>query len=219
MEKYLCGHWKNFLYALTTNIAQGYWYFSQFQYPLKKENKWEKIDLKLLRKYPCAISKDKRYRRKKKGLANYRFFRWQSQAIFLRTEGILEDVKDDENWKKLEGKEKIVVQVGQLEFEIRSINKKTSIKLSRESYRSIKTNIIEKIEKKNIFLLEYAIEIYKRLWNIPNYKFLYIQKQKIKEEMIKAVQKHYPQNKKVLKQIKEIKIYGSSLKEGKLFVK
>ena len=35
--KYLVDSWKNYIYLIVTNVAKGYWYFSQFQYPIKKK--------------------------------------------------------------------------------------------------------------------------------------------------------------------------------------
>ena len=213
-QKYLCSSWKNFLYVLLTNIAQGYWYFSVFQYPEQKREKWSKIDRKMLQKYPILLSKDQRYRRKKKGKANFRFFRWENQAVFLRTEGEYIPPRSDENWRKIEGKTVLPILVGSLVFEIKNQNRKFSIKLSKQNFRDIKAEIKEKLEKKNI---DYALKIFNNLNGLPNFKFLFIQKREIQKFFIKEYKRNFM--KSMPKYLKEkLIIKKVPIKSGELFI-
>jgi hypothetical protein len=207
--KYLVSSWKNYVYLIVTNVAKGYWYYSQFQYPLKKKDKWIKIDEKIIKKYKI-LGKDERYRRKKKGLSNYLFFRYQEQCVLLRTEGKILDC-DDEPWSKLQGSNSIVVKINSIELEIKNINNKFSCKLSKRTFREIKAQIREQLEKKK---LDYAVQIFNRLNGFPNYSFLLAQKKELKKFFIREAQKHMGNVKvkdKLL--IKKVK-----MKEGNLFV-
>jgi len=195
MEKYLVTHWKNYIYIILNNVSKGYWYFSQFQYPEKKKEKWLLIDKKIIEKYQTNIGKDKRYRRKKKNLANYRFFRWENQCILLRTEGT-QIREDDEKWKKLEGKEKILIIVGNTEFEIKNINEKFSVKLSKNTFKKIKAEIRNKLEKKLINQALFEIE---KLSNLPNYQFLKKQKKELVKYFIEQHKIHLGNPGKALK--------------------
>ena len=186
MEKYLVTHWKNYIYVILLNVSKGYWYYSQFRYPERKKEKWLLIDKKIIEKYQTNITKDQRYRRKKKNLANYRFFRWENQCILLRTEGT-QIREDDEKWKKLEGKEKILIIVGNTEFEIKNINKKFSVKLSKNTFKEIKAEIRNKLEKKLVNQALFEIE---KISNLPNYQFLKKQKQELVKYFIEQYKIH-----------------------------
>jgi len=213
MEKYLLGNWKNFIYVILNNVSQGYWYFSQFQYPEKKRDKWEKIDEKIINKYNVNISKDQRYRNKKKGKANYRFFRWENQAILLRTEGERLQ-QDDERWIKLEGKERILIIVGNTEFEIKKINEKFSVKVSKKTFSEIKTDIKTKLEKK---LINQALYVFNNFNNLPNYTFLKKQKRDIIDFFVENCKKNFKKGQ--IKKIKEeLKIKEVALRKLPLFI-
>ena len=195
MEKYLVAHWKNYIYVILLNVSKGYWYYSQFRYPERKKEKWLLIDKKIIEKYQTNITKDQRYRRKKKNLANYRFFRWENQCILLKTEG--EKLpNDDEPWSKLQGKNKIIIPVNSIIFEIQEINKKFSVKISKKSLKEIKTSIKIKLEKKLINQAIYEIE---KLSNLPNYQFLKKQKKEIYKFFITEYKIHMGNPGKALK--------------------
>ena len=216
MGNYLVSNsnWKNFLYVLLTNISQGYWYFSGFEYPFSKLEKWKNLDQKMLQKYPILLSKDQRYRRKKQGKANFRFFRWENQAVFLRTEGEYIPPKSDENWRKIEGKEKLRIKTGNITFEIFNLQNTYTIKLSRENFREIKAEIRELLEKKNI---DYALKKISNLNGLPNYKGIFQQKTEIIKFFKIECKKHFRKSKydKGKLVIRKTNLYN---KNSKLFV-
>jgi len=214
MEKYLLGNWKNFIYVILNNVSQGYWYFSQFKYPEKKKEKWLLIDKKIIRKYQTDISKDQRYRRKKKGQANYRFFRFENQCILLKTEG--EKLpEDDEKWTKLEKRNAIKVCIGEIILEIKNINKKYSVKVSKKDLKNIKTSIKSKLEKK---LINQALYEFEKFNNLPNYTFLKKQKQELIRFFIETCKKRL--KKEQIKKIKDkLKIKEVALRKLPLFIK
>ncbi len=216
MEKYLVNHWKNYIYIILLNVSKGYWYYNQFEYPIKKKEKWLKIDEKIINKYKINISKDQRYRNKKKGKANYLFYRYENQAILLRTEGerILED---DEPWSKLQGSNSIKIKVNNTEFEIKNINEKFSVKLSKNTFREIKAEIKLKLEKK---LVNQGIFIIEKIGNLPNYAFLKNQKEEIVKFFIQQYKIHMGNpGVQLKKKLKDIISKQVPLRKLPLFIK
>ena len=212
MDKYLCSSWKNFLYVLATNISQGYYFYSKFEYPETKKDKWFQIDTKLKRKLPVSISKDQRYRKKKKGEANYRFFRFENQAVFLKTKGTPVP-QDDEKWAEIAGKTKLPVQIGTLIFEIFKNEEKFSVKLARESFRDVKAEIRELLAKKQ---LNYALKKLNNLNGLPNYRGIQQQKKEIIKFFKIEAKKHFN---KVKIPPENFKIKTTKLYSGDLFIK
>lgn len=216
LGKYLTNNWKNYIYIILNSVSQGYWYYSQFRYPERKKEKWLLIDKKIIEKYQTNITKDQRYRRKKKNLANYRFFRWNEQCILLKTEGE-RILADDEPWSKLQGKNKIIIPVNSIIFEIQEINKKFSVKISKKNLKEIKTSIKIKLEKKLINQAIYEIE---KLSNLPNYQFLKRQKQESVKYFIEQHKIHLGNPGKALKEkLKNIINKQVPLRKLPLFVK
>ena len=79
--------WQSYLQEVTNLFSHGYFYFCPVKYPQDKINKWPRIDQKLIAKYSANQDKDRKYRNKQKGLANYMLVRHADQCLLLRTEG------------------------------------------------------------------------------------------------------------------------------------
>ena len=76
----------DFVHFLVTGlICRGYWFYVCGRIPAGKDS--EVIDRKLIRKYDCNNSKSTRWRRKKAGKANVRYFRWNDFFILMSTKG------------------------------------------------------------------------------------------------------------------------------------
>ena len=109
--KHLCDTWQGFLQQIVTLVGHGYHNYCMTEYPEKKRSKWMDIDQKLIEKYDAGVSKDQRYRRHKKGQANFVFIRWDSCALILRTSG--EDCQNsDDNFIDI-GKKSLIIKVGE----------------------------------------------------------------------------------------------------------
>src|SRR5208337_790082 len=74
-------------------------YFCPVKYPQDKINKWSGIDQKLIAKYSANQDKDRKYRNKQKGLANYMLVRHADQCLLLKTEGREIEVTDPDHWQ------------------------------------------------------------------------------------------------------------------------
>lgn len=71
--------------AAVAYVHHGYWFYVIGTIP--KGKKGSRIDQKLLEKYQVSLSKDQRYRRKQKGLANVQYLRYQETFLLLATAG------------------------------------------------------------------------------------------------------------------------------------
>lgn len=72
-------------YLVTGLICRGYWFYVCGRIPAGKAG--EAIDQKLMQKYDCNNSKNTRWRRKKAGKANVRYFRWDRFFVLMATKG------------------------------------------------------------------------------------------------------------------------------------
>jgi len=79
--------WVKFLKDIVNLASHGYKYYCRADIPEEKAHKVESVFKKLSERYQCGLSKDQKYRRKKKGLANYEIKRWERHIIVMRTEG------------------------------------------------------------------------------------------------------------------------------------
>lgn len=86
--KYLCNNWQALLEQIVNLCGNGYYYYHISYLPVRKKEKRKEIDKKIIEKYNLEKdTKDKRYQRKKKGLANFAFLRWEHILVILHTEG------------------------------------------------------------------------------------------------------------------------------------
>src|SRR5208337_5404365 len=81
--------------------------------------------------------KDRRYRNKQKGLANYILVRHEHQCLLMKTEGIEKDVPDPDHWQDVRC-EPYYFQYGTIMLKIRHVNGKVDMRLEKRCYRNIK---------------------------------------------------------------------------------
>lgn len=87
--EYLCKSWQDLLTAVKGLVVSGYFYYTVIELPSQKEDRFKQIDIKLIHKYKALYQKDVYYRRKIKGLANFRYVRFGNIAVILHTAGTI----------------------------------------------------------------------------------------------------------------------------------
>jgi len=192
-EKYLVVSWVAFVQQLQHLIARGYEEYCAVSYPDKKEDKFEKIDGKLISKYNANLDKDKSYYRKKKKLCNFKFLRFGNQAMILKTKGNIEEgVVIDDEFKHIK-KEKMVIPIG----EKASLNigfdkeKKISVFMTKEMYREVKYTCFEYIDTQKY---NKAIEAFNRLNGLPAWGGIVEQKINMKQQIARHLEKALPKD-------------------------
>jgi hypothetical protein len=133
--------WKEFTQLALNFLGHGYLEYTHFVIPERKIAKAEQIDKKMLAKYPEAdYDKDRRYRNKKAGQANFAYLRWRNVGVILRTEGEVKERSEAEKFVRLDT-EPFVFAVGStIEIKIAKAKagRKYTAYLSRQSFRAIK---------------------------------------------------------------------------------
>ncbi len=222
---YEYSNWQGLIEQLVRLFSRhGYQSFSITNYPWTKFSKWREIDEKLIRKYCCDRSAMQRYRSKKKGVCSFRFLRWKSIAIILKTDGELpKGIVLDDKFHSIKSTP-LRVQISEvvqeqkewshdITLEIVKIGGKVSVRLSEATINGLMEKFKEcaktaKLENKPRIL----ISAYDRLNGFPSFSLLLKQKRKLKKYCIRltklyglpinensfrfmAVRVHHPQTK------------------------
>lgn len=175
-------NWKAFLQQAVRLISSGYDYYHLVTYPERKKDRWEWIDKKLTEKYQVTTNKFKAYRNKRKGIPNTRVIRYGSTCLILRTSDDVRGVGDPDPFTTILSTKLRVKISDSLEFEIykeeRGGKWHTTVRLSRDTYDRIKTEIYENIRKGE---LRMAQESFNRLNELPAYRGIIVQKMNLRK--------------------------------------
>lgn len=183
-------------------IGKGYYKYHCGCIPEGKEYKAVNIDKKIINKYNINLSKDQRYRRKKKKLSNFYYLRWQNQFFILQTDGVLDVEIDDEFFdiriKQKESDRLSVVVSENMKFNLSMRYKEKSkygvtVSFSNETYKDLKAAIEESIKHKQIKKLE---NLFENLRGIPAWNGVIKQEYKLLEEVYKYAKKYNLNTKK-----------------------
>ena len=157
--------WQAYVQEIVNLFSHGYFYFCHVKYPQDKVDKWFVIDQKLIVKYVANQDKDRRYRNKQKGLANYMLVRHEQQCLLLKTDGVEKDVPDPDHWQDVRC-EPYYFQYGTIMLKIRHVNGKVDTRLEKRCYRNIKGNLAEIIARKP-FARDYVVRAFYKLNGLP----------------------------------------------------
>lgn len=186
--------WNCFVREILRHASHGYIWYARVDIPDRKLPLASRIDRKIIQKFPeVLLSKDQRYRRRKKDKANYAYLRYGRWGIILRSSGELSS-KDDEIWHSFKKKpyefwiEEKCLEIEVFSFEIGPGGRgKHTCYLTKQCYREIKTLLRELYEAQKFDLLQkqwnalqrflpgwsglwaQAYELYRALkkWHIP----------------------------------------------------
>lgn len=183
-SKYLCNSWQSLIQYVVLMITKGYYYYQIIEPKrILNQYQWIKADKRIINKFNTDVSKDIKYRNRKKGNANYTYCRYNNTALLLKSEGRLNEEYSSEIFHDIRINP-IEMSIG--ENIILKINKSRNIKswtiyLSRQSYKNIKTELLELLEHRKIRELEYR---FTALNNIPGYTGINEQKIRLKKFII-----------------------------------
>ncbi|WP_010676341.1 hypothetical protein [Bacillus timonensis] len=199
--------WRGLLQYITNNlIGNGYYYWHLTELPVHKESKWGGIDKKFVKKYKTDKSKFQRARRKKDGLANFIYIRWQQFAFVFHTHGtvpsdveytdVFYDIREkpDEvklhNGKKIRLRHKMIfLKIGlETGFDIQlSNNGKAHVKLSKDTYLGLKAIFHNTAIRRNTNSLK---GVFAMVNGLPNYAGVVKQKKMLREYIVKQAEKN-----------------------------
>lgn len=210
---YLCNRWQGLLETIVNFVSQGYVYYHISYLPVTKLNIAHNVDQKMLKKYNLiGDTKDKRYHRKKQGLANFRYLRWEHIIVVLHTEGIIipkgeEDnysttfkafqakkysVVCDDNFRNIHLSPMALAISDEVSFEVRyfakkDVGEKVTVRLSKQLFRNKKAELAEYAEKK---AKNSIIYVFKALNNFPAWRGIIIQKRELYRFVMAQARKH-----------------------------
>ncbi len=191
-SNYLCKSWQGFIQQTISVIGKGYRWYQPIE-PTKQmnEQQWLALDQHLMRKFNVNISKDKRYRQKKKGIANYLYLRYENHAIVLKTvgEALYTADEDREVFHNINEKPYFFKVSNNVNLKIFTGNDKEKITLyfERECYRAFRTDFTEYVEKRHFKELE---KRFYYLNNIPAYSGINEQKKNLRNYIMKIAKKN-----------------------------
>jgi len=160
-------NWVGYIKQILNFTWHGYEYICPIFIPARKSNRLGQIDKKILGKYPaCEWDKDKKYKAKKSGMANYVYLRWELCGVILHTSGRVTELEDSDTFYHLSERPYkfsvgswISIKIGKART-----GKKYTAYLTKESYRSIKAVLRENIKHQRWDEFQ---KYYSRLENLP----------------------------------------------------
>lgn len=196
---HLCESWQVFLQRIMDFVSTGHYYHHAHVQPEKRRGKLANIDKKIIERFETTISKDQRYRRKKKNLVNYVYLRWELTLIILKTDG--EDSCEERSTQKFHhirdtpleitiGSE---LQLKLTKEEMTKAKDKQKRKqgytyyLTKQCYRNIKAALLEDVEHRRKDAVIYR---FNALNNIPAYAGIIKHKKLLKKVVLNAGKKH-----------------------------
>lgn len=167
-----------FLQELVRRFGFGYLSYSLTLYPLKKEAKWQKIDEKLVNKYPIlGLNKYQRARRKRQGLLNGMVLRYRQFLVIQVTKGKDDlGIKVEERFRDLRDTRLVLPDLYRdLSFRIGwKNNQKITVFIEKGRWREIKAYWFEKAAKATRASIENEWREFDRL--APSWSGIYGQK-------------------------------------------
>lgn len=118
-------------------IGRGYWFYVQGAIPKHKEPK--EIDEKLLAKYQIPASKFQRCRRKRWGVANLQYLRFENSFLILATHGIHAFFKEEAKRVKDVRRETIYFEGYSVSYQ----NGHPKVSLAQGTYEELKAHFLE----------------------------------------------------------------------------
>jgi len=192
---YLCNNWQYFIQQILCLANRGYYYFHTVNLPIKKQDKWQQVDQKLINKYHINKSKFQRSRAKKKGIANFYYYRCSSVAVILHTSGeVSKDIVYDDKFEDVRSKNLIINISQDIQLQV-ALNKAKSsekrdsytIKFTDKCVSSIKINLEEVVKTKNKAII---IKEFDNLNGVPAYSGVIDQKVEIAKWLVRYCKYH-----------------------------
>jgi len=182
--------WQGLLQQLVNYTSLGYRKYCEMEYPERKRGQFSAIDRKIIAKYQADSSKDQRSRLKKKGFANFVFFRWNRYAWILQSPGVVrENIVYDDTFHSFT-KRPIEVRVGPETLLIVGLfgrNNGVSVKMSKETYCNVRAGLMEVAYSgdKNRCVREFN-----KLNGLPAWHGIVEQKVRLAQYLVKQARSH-----------------------------
>lgn len=187
--KYLALSWQAFIQYMIDCFNKGYFYYHFNTHPEQRRHKLPEIDKKIINRFEIGLSKDRRYRRKKKGQANYTYLRHELMFVILRTDGDdLCSERANQRFDDIRTKPLIISIGGEIQLKLhKKADTGYTVCLSKACYRDIKTKLLELAEHRQIKQMHYW---FNALNGIPAYAGMIEHKRQLLKAVLQISKKH-----------------------------
>ena len=194
--------WQGFLQQLEFLIARsGYRYFHVTYYPQQKQDKWDKIDQKLIEKYQTNATRSQRYRNKQKKNANFMFLRFDNVAVVLMATSKFKGVKTqvnkdiviDDDFYDI-GTHDLKIELGKMSsYKFHTVGGQITLSMTNKMYKDIRTKLLEVAQTKNLKQAHYE---FNKLNGLPVNKGINQQKFQLLDVLVDELKRHNVKAKK-----------------------
>lgn len=178
--------YQGFLQQTVRLFGLGYYHYSLTLYPKQKETKWPGIDDKIVAKYPLFdLDKYQRARRKKRGLLNAHFIRFNRFALMLRTTGADDcDLLTAEQWQDVRRSRLVLPGLWQdLDFAIVQPDGVFTVTLDKPCWHRVKDYYVQ-IAKSKVPVPLIVKEFERLDLALPSWRGLYRQKRALAKLLV-----------------------------------
>lgn len=195
--------WQGLIQQIVFLITKGYGCFHITNYPENKQDKWDKIDLKLIEKYQTNMTRSMRYRNKEKKNANFMFLRYEGVAVILMATNEFKDSKTqvnkgiviDDEFFDIEKKD-MKIAIGRMSsFKIHKVNGSVRVSMTNKMYKEVSTNLQEVAKLKNVSKVKYEFQ---KLNGLPCWAGIIEQKFMLLDVVVQELKRHNIEVKKSL---------------------
>lgn len=188
--------WKGFLQQLHFLIARsGYRYFHVTYYPEQKQDKWDKIDQKMIAKYQTNTTRSQRFRNKEKKNANFWFLRYENVAVVLMATDkfkgaktqVREGIEISDEFFDIT-KKHMKIKIGKMSnFKLHYVDGSLTISMANEMYTDIKYKLMEVAKEKNLNKARYEFQ---KLNGLPAWSGINAQKFQLLDVVVQELKRH-----------------------------
>lgn len=199
---YIPTSWQGFVQQLNFLITRsGYKYFHVVYYPEHKQDKWEKIDEKLINKYQTNLSVKQRSTNKSKGNANFMFLRYENNAVILmatnKFEGVKTQVREgvviDDEFFDIENKHLKLYFGRMTSLKLHNVDGVITVSMTNNMFQDKAAMLIEVAKEKN---LKKAIYEFGKLNGLPAWGGINDQKFQLLDVIVQELKRHNVKAKK-----------------------
>nr|WP_181726079.1 hypothetical protein [Planococcus sp. (in: firmicutes)]QJS06174.1 hypothetical protein [Planococcus sp. (in: firmicutes)] len=192
---YIATSWQGFIQQIVLLTGSGYRHYCFVNYPEHKQDKFTKIDKKLIRRYETDMQKNQLWRNKKEGNANFKFLRYENMAIILmatnnfqgRKTQTKEGVEIDDDFLSIDKKPLILEFGKETSLKVHSVNGKMTMSMSSLMYKNKKAELLEVAAKKSVKLALYE---FGKLNGIPTYSGNFNQRKELLDILVDELKRH-----------------------------
>ncbi|RMD60147.1 hypothetical protein D6833_10305 [Candidatus Parcubacteria bacterium] len=179
--------WQAWLQQIVLLASKGYRYYHLTEYPERKRDRWSRIDAKLIAKYQANRPAWEVYRKKKRGLANFKVVRWEQWCVILQSPGRFPDLEDPDRFQDMQAVPLLLQISERVAVKVQVVPQGVDVRLSRDTYRNIKAELAELCVRKQVSTL---LQSFHKLNGFPAYRGINEQRKQLREFVIREAKRH-----------------------------